>query len=69
MNKHKTTIEDNVFVGSNSALVAPVTIGKGTTVAAGSTITRSVESEHLVVARSKQKSIPGWIRPTKNLKT
>lgn len=64
-NKHQTNIEDNVFIGSNSALVAPITIGNGTTVAAGSTITRNVESDHLVMARSKQKSIHGWVRPVK----
>lgn len=64
-NKHQTTIEDGVFVGSNSALVAPITIGTGTTVAAGSTITRNAESDSLIVARSKQKSISGWVRPVK----
>jgi len=64
-NKHQTTIEDGAFIGSNSALVAPVVIGSGTTVAAGSTITRNVESNNLVMARSKQKSISGWVRPVK----
>lgn len=64
-NKHQTTIEDGAFIGSNSALVAPVVIGSGTTVAAGSTITRNVESDHLVMTRSKQKSISGWVRPVK----
>lgn len=52
--KHKTTIEDNVFIGSNVALVAPVKIGKGAIVAAGSTITRNVAPDALGVARGKQ---------------
>lgn len=64
-NKHKTVMEDDVFIGSNSALVAPVTIGKGSTVGAGSTITRDVGSDKLAVTRSKQSEIDGWNRPQK----
>ena len=65
VNKHKTIISDDVFVGSNTALVAPVTIAQGTTIAAGSTITHSSEKNQLIVARSKQRHINGWQRPQK----
>jgi bifunctional UDP-N-acetylglucosamine pyrophosphorylase/glucosamine-1-phosphate N-acetyltransferase len=58
--KEKTTIGDNVFIGSNSALVAPVTIGDGAMVAAGSVITRDVEPDALAVARGVQVDKPGW---------
>jgi bifunctional UDP-N-acetylglucosamine pyrophosphorylase/glucosamine-1-phosphate N-acetyltransferase len=58
--KMKTTIGDNAFIGSNSALVAPVTIGAGAIVAAGSVITRDVEPDALVVARGAQVDKPGW---------
>jgi bifunctional UDP-N-acetylglucosamine pyrophosphorylase/glucosamine-1-phosphate N-acetyltransferase len=64
-NKHPTTIEDEVFIGSNTALVAPVTIGKGATIAAGSTITKDAPPGDLTVSRSKQTSISGWTKPTK----
>lgn len=64
-NKHRTVMEDDVFIGSNSALVAPVTIGKGATVGAGSTITRDVSDDKLAVTRSKQSEIDGWQRPQK----
>jgi len=63
VDKHVTNIEDHVFVGSNTALVAPVTIGEGSTIAAGSTITRSVEARRLAIARGRQKSIAGWKGP------
>ncbi|MBU2713580.1 bifunctional UDP-N-acetylglucosamine diphosphorylase/glucosamine-1-phosphate N-acetyltransferase GlmU [Zooshikella harenae] len=65
VNKHKTVIEDNVFIGSNSSLVAPVTIAQGATVGAGSTITRAVSAEQLAVSRGKQTNIDGWQRPKK----
>jgi bifunctional UDP-N-acetylglucosamine pyrophosphorylase / glucosamine-1-phosphate N-acetyltransferase len=65
VNKFETHIEGNVFVGSNSALVAPVTIGEGSTIGAGSTITRDVEKEVLAVGRGKQRSISHWQRPVK----
>lgn len=64
-NKHKTTIGDNVFVGSNSVLVAPVTLADNTFVAAGSSINSDVPAGSLAVARGKQRNIPGWKRPTK----
>jgi bifunctional UDP-N-acetylglucosamine pyrophosphorylase/glucosamine-1-phosphate N-acetyltransferase len=64
-NKFQTTIEDGVFVGSNSSLVAPLTLGKNSTVGAGSVVTQSVGEDELVVARTKQRHITGWKRPVK----
>ncbi|MDQ3510995.1 MAG: bifunctional UDP-N-acetylglucosamine diphosphorylase/glucosamine-1-phosphate N-acetyltransferase GlmU [Pseudomonadota bacterium] len=64
-NKSTTTIQDGAFIGSNSSLVAPVTIGEGATIAAGSTITRSAPAGKLSVARTRQSVIDGWQRPTK----
>ncbi len=65
-NKFKTVIEDNVFVGSDSQLVAPITIGKGATIAAGSTITKDTPADALTLCRAReQKSILGWKRPVK----
>ena len=63
--KHKTTIGDNVFVGSNSVLVAPVTLADNTFVAAGSSISSDVPADSLAIARGKQKNITDWKRPTK----
>ncbi|WBY03605.1 bifunctional UDP-N-acetylglucosamine diphosphorylase/glucosamine-1-phosphate N-acetyltransferase GlmU [Ramlibacter tataouinensis] len=64
-NKHRTVIEDDVHIGSNCVLVAPVTIGKGGTVGAGSTISKDTAPGVLSVARGKQASIAGWQRPKK----
>jgi len=64
-NKHRTVIEADVHVGSNSVLVAPVTIGAGGTVGAGSTISKSTPPGALSVARGRQVSIPNWSRPAK----
>ncbi len=64
-NKHRTVIEDDVHVGSNCVLVAPVTLGAGGTVAGGSTITKDTPPGALTVARGKQVSIPNWKRPQK----
>lgn len=64
-NKHKTIIEDDVFIGSNSALVAPVTISSGATIGAGSTITKNVPEQRLSLTRSKQTDIDNWSRPQK----
>lgn len=64
-NKHLTVIGDRVFVGSDSQLVAPVTIGDGATIGAGSTVTRDAPEEALTLSRSTQKSIKGWKRPVK----
>ena len=64
-NKHRTVIEDDVHVGSNCVLIAPVTIGAGGTVGGGSTISKSTEPGALSVARGKQVSIANWKRPQK----
>jgi bifunctional UDP-N-acetylglucosamine pyrophosphorylase/glucosamine-1-phosphate N-acetyltransferase len=65
VNKSKTRIGENAFIGSNSSLVAPVVIGDGATVGAGSVITTEVEDKALAVARGKQRNIANWPRPTK----
>jgi bifunctional UDP-N-acetylglucosamine pyrophosphorylase/glucosamine-1-phosphate N-acetyltransferase len=65
VNKSKTIIGDGAFIGSNSALVAPVQIGNQATVGAGSVITKTVADEELAIARAKQRNIGGWQRPTK----
>lgn len=67
-NKLTTTIEDDVFVGTNSSLIAPVTLHKGSTIGAGSTITNDVTDKQLAIARAKQTNINGWQRPTKKNK-
>ncbi|OBX07146.1 bifunctional N-acetylglucosamine-1-phosphate uridyltransferase/glucosamine-1-phosphate acetyltransferase [Gallibacterium salpingitidis] len=64
-NKFQTTIGDNVFVGSDVQLVAPVSVADGATIGAGSTITRDVGENELVITRVPQKHIQGWQRPTK----
>ncbi len=64
-NKHQTTIGDNAFIGSNSALVAPVAISDGVTIGAGSTITRNVPANRLSVTRAQQTDIENWSRPVK----
>jgi len=65
VNKHVTRIEDGVFVGSNSALVAPVAIGEGATIGAGSVITKDAPPGQLTVSRARQTSAPAWRRPSK----
>ena len=67
-NKYRTTLGDRVFIGSNSALVAPVNIGDGATIGAGSVITKDVPAEQLALTRSEQKIISGWQRPVKKSK-
>jgi bifunctional UDP-N-acetylglucosamine pyrophosphorylase/glucosamine-1-phosphate N-acetyltransferase len=64
-NKHHTTIGDDAHTGSNSVLVAPITIGDGATVGAGSTVTKDVPAGKLTVARAKQLTLDGWKRPQK----
>jgi bifunctional UDP-N-acetylglucosamine pyrophosphorylase/glucosamine-1-phosphate N-acetyltransferase len=64
-NKHRTTIEADVHIGSNCVLVAPVTVGAGATVGAGSTISKDVAAGQLAVARGRQTSLSGWTRPVK----
>jgi len=63
--KHKTVIEDDVFIGSDTQLVAPVTVGRGATVGAGTTVTEDVGADELALSRVKQKAITGWKRPRK----
>jgi bifunctional UDP-N-acetylglucosamine pyrophosphorylase/glucosamine-1-phosphate N-acetyltransferase len=65
VNKSKTDIGDNAFIGSNSSLVAPVSIGANATVGAGSVVSKDVADEQLAIARGKQRNIDGWQRPTK----
>ncbi len=65
VNKSQTTIEDGVFVGSNSSLVAPVTIGKDATIGAGSVVTKNAPADQLTVSRARQVSISEWRRPRK----
>jgi bifunctional UDP-N-acetylglucosamine pyrophosphorylase/glucosamine-1-phosphate N-acetyltransferase len=64
-NKHRTVIADDVHTGSNSVLVAPITVGAGATIGAGSTVTHSVPAGKLTVARAPQKTVEGWQRPVK----
>ncbi len=67
-NKFTTTIEDGAFIGSNAALVAPVRIGKGATIGAGSVINQEAPDDKLTVARAKQVTLDGWKRPVKKPK-
>jgi len=65
VNKFRTIIEDGAFIGSDTQLIAPVTVGKGATIGAGSTITKDTAEEQLTLSRAKQISIKGWQRPVK----
>ncbi|MFI8482240.1 bifunctional UDP-N-acetylglucosamine diphosphorylase/glucosamine-1-phosphate N-acetyltransferase GlmU [Pseudomonas sp. NPDC078700] len=65
VNKHRTVLGEDVFIGSNSALVAPVNLGDRVTTGAGSVITSDVPVDNLAVGRAKQRNIEGWKRPTK----
>lgn len=65
VNKHKTVIEDGVFIGSDTQLVAPVTVGAYATIGAGSTIRKNVPAQELTLTESKQKTLYGWKRPVK----
>jgi bifunctional UDP-N-acetylglucosamine pyrophosphorylase/glucosamine-1-phosphate N-acetyltransferase len=64
-NKHKTVIGDGAFIGSNTALIAPVTVGVGATIGAGSTISKDAPAGQLTVTRAKQMTVEGWKRPQK----
>lgn len=66
--KHRTTIGDDVFVGSGVNLVAPIAIGRGATIGAGSTLTHDAPPDELSIARTRQTAIPGWKRPAKTPK-
>ncbi|MBI4996923.1 MAG: NTP transferase domain-containing protein [Rhodocyclales bacterium] len=67
-NKFRTVIEDDVFIGSDTQLVAPVTVGKGATLGAGTTLTKDAPAGQLTVSRARQATIPGWTRPVKQKK-
>ena len=64
-NKHKTVVDDGAFIGSNSSLVAPVRIGKGATVGAGSAVGRDVPDGGLCLTRAPRKDVSNWRRPVK----
>ena len=64
-NKHRTVIEDDVFIGSDTQLVAPVRVGRGATLGAGTTLTSDAPAGQLTLSRARQVSIPRWKRPTK----
>ncbi|CAN7646241.1 bifunctional UDP-N-acetylglucosamine diphosphorylase/glucosamine-1-phosphate N-acetyltransferase GlmU [Pseudoduganella sp. LjRoot289] len=64
-NKFRTVIEDDAFIGSDSQLVAPVTVGRGATIGAGTTLTKDAPPEQLTISRPKQMTVPGWKRPVK----
>ena len=64
-NKHKTIIKDGAFIGSDTQLVAPVTIGRNATIGAGSTITKDTDDDSLSLSRPPQKTVKGWQRPVK----
>jgi bifunctional UDP-N-acetylglucosamine pyrophosphorylase/glucosamine-1-phosphate N-acetyltransferase len=66
VSKHRTEIGPGAFIGSNSALVAPVRIGERAVVGAGSVVTHEAPAGELTVARARQRSIPGWSRPRKS---
>ena len=66
VNKHKTSLGDDVFVGSNSTLVAPLAVDDGGFIGAGSTVTKAVGEKELAVSRAKQRNILGWQRPGKD---
>ncbi|VFR34491.1 N-acetylglucosamine-1-phosphate uridyltransferase / Glucosamine-1-phosphate N-acetyltransferase [plant metagenome] len=65
VNKHRTLIEDDAFIGSDTQLVAPVTVRRGATIGAGTTLTREAPADRLTLSRAKQATIEGWTRPVK----
>jgi bifunctional UDP-N-acetylglucosamine pyrophosphorylase/glucosamine-1-phosphate N-acetyltransferase len=67
-NKFRTVIEDDAFIGSDSQLVAPVTVGKGATIGAGTTLTKDAPAGKLTISRPKQMTLEGWQRPVKGKK-
>ncbi len=66
VNKFKTVIEDEVFIGSDTQLIAPITVGKGATIGAGTTLTKDAEAEKLTLSRARQKTIDHWEKPQKS---
>jgi bifunctional UDP-N-acetylglucosamine pyrophosphorylase/glucosamine-1-phosphate N-acetyltransferase len=67
-NKHRTIIEDDVFIGSDTQLVAPVRVGRGATLGAGTTLTEDAPPGQLTISRARQATVPGWKRPEKKKK-
>ncbi len=67
-NKFRTVIEDDVFIGSDTQLVAPVTVGRGATLGAGTTLTKDAPPDQLTLSRARQMTLPGWKRPVKQKK-
>jgi bifunctional UDP-N-acetylglucosamine pyrophosphorylase/glucosamine-1-phosphate N-acetyltransferase len=67
--KHETVIEDGAFIGSDSQLIAPVRVGKGAYVGAGSSITQDVPAGSLAIARSRQSNVEGWVDRKKGAAT
>jgi len=68
-NKYRTVIEDGAFIGSDTQLVAPVTVGRNATLGAGTTLTRDAPPDQLTLSRAKQVSVAGWQRPVKKPKS
>lgn len=65
-NKHRTIIGDNAFIGSDSQLVAPVTVAEGATIGAGTTLRKDAAAGALTLTKTIQKTVAGWKRPVKN---
>ena len=65
VNKFRTTIGNDAFIGSDTQLVAPVHVGDGATLGAGTTLTKNAPEGELTLSRARQVTIPGWKRPTK----
>ena len=65
-NKHRTTIGDNVFIGSDSQLIAPITVAEGATIGAGTTLRKDAPEQALTLTKSVQKTVAGWKRPVKS---
>ena len=64
-NKHRTVIGDNAFIGSDTQLVAPVTVGEGATIGAGTTLRKDAVDGQLTLTKSRQVTVEGWVRPVK----
>jgi len=67
--KHQTIIEDQAFIGSDTQLVAPIKVGKGAYIGSGSTVTIDVPADALAIGRARQKTIEGWAKKMKSLKS